>query len=122
MELVFRNIISNAIKFSKPNKIVEIFGEKFLNHYEVKVLDSGIGISEENLKKLKESKSFTPRWSKNEGGTGLGMILVKEFLEKNNRSLEVQSTLGKGSTFCIKLPAFEEVQLDFSKLKSTFFT
>jgi signal transduction histidine kinase len=112
MEMVFRNLISNAIKFSKPEQRIFISGERTGNYFKVCVRDSGLGISEENLKKLREGKSFTTRGSNNESGTGLGMILVKEFLLKNNGTLEIDSTLGKGSVFCIQLPALEVEPVD----------
>ena len=112
LELVFRNIISNAIKFSKPNQSVEVFGEIILNQYRICVRDFGLGISEENLKKLRDASPFTTKGSNNEPGTGLGMILVREFLDKNKGTLEIQSTLGEGSLFCIKLHALNKVLSD----------
>lgn len=72
---------------------------------EIGIEDQGIGISSENLSKIKEGISFTTRGQNNESGTGLGMILVKEYLSKNSGSLEIISIEGKGTKFRIFLPA-----------------
>jgi signal transduction histidine kinase len=72
--------------------------------YKVCVQDFGSGISEENLIKLREGISFTTRGKNNENGTGLGMLLVKEYLEKNGGRLTIESKLGEGSKFCFELP------------------
>lgn len=105
VELVLRNLINNAIKFSKPNGEI-----KLMAHYEKEMVkicieDQGIGISPENLSKISAGISFTTRGQNNESGTGLGMILVKEYISKNSGSLEIISMEGKGTKFCFFLPA-----------------
>lgn len=107
MELIFRNLISNAIKFSKSNSKIEVTCEKIGQSYRIGVRDFGAGIPPENLQKLREGISFTTRGQNNETGTGLGMLLVKEYLDKNNGTLQIESTLGEGSQFIVNLPVWD---------------
>lgn len=108
LELIFRNLISNAIKFSKPNSKIEVNCRKNGPKLEIEIRDFGLGISTENLKKLKEGISFTTRGQSNESGTGLGMLLVKEYLIKNGGKIDVDSEEGKGSVFSIELPSWSD--------------
>lgn len=107
IELIFRNLISNAIKFSRPNSKIEVTCEKIGLDYQICVRDFGAGISPENLNKLREGISFTTRGQNNESGTGLGMLLVKEYLDKNGGRIQIESILGEGSQFCITLPVWK---------------
>ena len=107
MELILRNLISNAIKFSDAGSEVKISTDVEDNWVTVCVEDQGIGISKENLEKLNSGISFTTRGQNNESGTGLGMILVKEYVIKNKGQLRIQSEWGKGSKFCFSLPLAE---------------
>lgn len=107
IELIFRNLISNAIKFSRPNSKIEVTCEKIGLDYQICVRDFGAGISPENLNKLREGISFTTRGQNNESGTGLGMLLVKEYLDKNGGKIQIESILGEGSQFCITLPVWK---------------
>jgi signal transduction histidine kinase len=102
---VFLNLITNAIKFTPQNGLVEIRSVTENQHLEVVVADSGVGISAENLPKLfrLDQKIQTVGTAK-EKGTGLGLILCKEFIEKNNGKIWVKSTVGKGSQFYFSLP------------------
>lgn len=106
IELIFRNLISNAIKFSSSKSKIEVTCQEIGADYQICVKDFGAGISPENLKKLREGISFTTRGQNNETGTGLGMLLVKEYLDKNGGTLKIDSTLGEGSKFCITLPVW----------------
>lgn len=107
VELIFRNLISNAIKFSKKNSKIILTCAIEGDDYEICVRDFGAGISPENLEKLNEGISFTTRGQNNETGTGLGMLLVKEYLDKNGGTLRIESTLGEGSKFYVKLPIWK---------------
>lgn len=103
---VLRNLISNAIKYTKPEGLVKIEAVKKEDYIEITVEDNGIGIKPETLKKLftiteKVSEPGTAR----ETGTGLGLILCKEFVEKNNGKIWAQSEPEKGSRFVFTLPA-----------------
>ncbi len=102
--LVIRNLISNALKFTRKNGTVEVgMREDFLN-IEIFVKDSGVGMSEEVVSNLfRSNKHNSTRGTENEKGTGLGLILCKEFAEKYNGSIKVVSKLKKGSTFTLTL-------------------
>ena len=105
MHTVFRNILTNAVKFTpeKGSIIVESSYEN--NSAIVKISDSGIGISEEDINKLFDIGSDVSKiGDSEEKGSGLGLILAKEFVQKNNGDISVKSILGKGSTFIISLP------------------
>ncbi len=102
-----RNLISNAIKFTpeKGNVTVKIRELKTENKIQVSVKDNGIGISKEDIDKiLKKREMFTTYGTNNEKGSGLGTVLCREFIEKNNGTFEISSTKGKGSIFSFKLP------------------
>jgi signal transduction histidine kinase len=103
---VLLNLITNAIKFTPINGKVEVNSASENKHVEIEVSDTGVGIAPENLDKLfrLDHKIQTVGTAK-EKGTGLGLILCKEFVEKNNGEIWVTSTVGQGSRFCFKLPA-----------------
>ncbi|MBU2510935.1 hybrid sensor histidine kinase/response regulator [bacterium] len=102
---VVRNLISNAIKFTPENGRIDInalIKDTFLNIF---VKDSGVGISEENSKKLFQiSNNFSCKGTNDEVGTGLGLILCKEFVEKNGGKIWVESKVGEGSQFWFTIP------------------
>lgn len=105
IETVVRNLISNAIKFSHNNGSIKISAYKEENNVIIEIKDTGIGINHENIKKMFDIKrSFSSEGTNHEKGTGLGLILCKEFIEKNNGTIEVSSEIGKGSAFKIILP------------------
>jgi signal transduction histidine kinase len=100
MEIVVHNLLANAIKFTPSGGSVKLLVEKKQTNWLVSVQDSGVGISEENLQKLfKPESHFTTTGTAREKGTGLGLLLCKEFVEKNGGNIEVKSEVGKGSTF-----------------------
>jgi len=101
---VIRNLLSNAIKYTKPGGKIEISSEIQNGYIEITISDSGIGIKPENLKKLfRIDENFTTKGTSDETGTGLGLILCKEFVHKNGGEIWVKSTYGQGSDFTIKL-------------------
>lgn len=104
---IIRNLLSNSIKFT-PNKgqiIVSSEPSSDENFIELSVSDNGVGISEENLKRLfKLDTSNSTLGTNNEKGTGLGLILVKEFIEKNGGNIWVESEEQKGSKFIFTMP------------------
>ena len=102
---IFRNLIANAIKFTYENGNILIQTEKKGDFCEITVSDNGVGISDENIGKIFriDSKHKTPG-TMGEKGTGLGLILCKEFVEKHGGKIEVKSTPGKGSRFSFTLP------------------
>lgn len=104
IEVVLRNLISNAIKFTpkEGEVIIDVKEEEEL--IEVLVSDTGTGMSEEAKNKLFGDEHFTTKGTSNESGTGLGLMICKEFLKKNGGNIHVESELGKGSTFAFTLP------------------
>jgi PAS domain S-box-containing protein len=106
---VLRNLISNAIKFTKSGGKIIISAKPVDKQLLVSVRDTGIGISSENIKKLfRIEETYTTKGTLNEKGTGLGLILCKEFIEKNGGQIWAESEIGKGSTFWFLLPLFSE--------------
>ncbi len=102
---VVRNLISNAIKFTKEGGQISLGLKTAGNRLHVFVADNGVGMSEEVINKLfrldiKHSSQGTAK----EKGTGLGLILCKEFIEKNGGNIRVQSEQGKGSVFTFSFP------------------
>ncbi|MCD4682164.1 MAG: HAMP domain-containing histidine kinase, partial [Bacteroidales bacterium] len=102
---VLLNLVSNAIKFTSQNGTVEVHSTKKNQHLEIEVADSGIGISSDNLKKIfRLDQKFQTVGTEKEKGTGLGLILCKEFVEKNSGKIWIKSKEGKGSQFYFSLP------------------
>lgn len=102
---VVRNLLSNAIKFSYANSVVSVEliqdGERLI----VSVCDHGVGIEEANLQKLfKLEESYTTVGTQNERGTGIGLLICKDFIEKHDGKLWVESQINQGSTFYFDLP------------------
>lgn len=104
-ENIISNLLSNAIKFSKENSEIIIEANDDLDNIIISITDSGVGINESDKQRLfKKSIIHTTRGTNDESGTGLGLLLVKEMLEKNNGTIHFESELGKGTTFFITLP------------------
>jgi signal transduction histidine kinase len=105
MATVVRNLLSNAVKFTKSEGLVILSLKKVGNMAEIRVKDSGIGISKENLAKLFQvSENFKTFGTNNEEGTGLGLILCKEFILKNRGEIQVTSEVGVGTEIFVRLP------------------
>lgn len=97
---VFRNLITNAIKFSHPNSKFKIASKIQQGFAEFEVADQGVGISKKNQEKLFNiDQSFTTQGTKHEKGSGLGLIICKEFIELNQGKIWVESIPGSGSVF-----------------------
>lgn len=107
IDLAIRNLISNAIKFSGQGDYVTVILKENEETISVKVKDTGLGISEENLEKLKNRESFTTPGKDKTMGTGLGMLLVHDYVKKNGGELLIQSQIEKGSEFSFSLPKNE---------------
>ena len=106
LKTVIRNLISNAIKFTNTNGAIRIKAEKDINQTIITVTDNGIGMTKENIVKLfKLEESYSINGTENEKGTGLGLLLCKEFIEKHRGKIWVESEKGNGSTFCFSLPS-----------------
>ena len=105
IKTVLRNLISNAIKYTAPEGLVTITTRDLDRRLEILVADNGVGMTGEVLAGLFHlDKTSTTRGTADEKGTGLGLILCKEFVEKNGGTLQVESERGVGSTFRFTLP------------------
>ena len=106
LDATVRNLVSNAIKFTPAGGKVTVAAENNSDHLiEVKITDSGIGMSQELKEKLFVLNEKTSRpGTDGEPSTGLGLLLCKEFIEKNGGKIWVESEVGMGSTFSFSLP------------------
>ena len=105
LSAVFRNLITNAIKFTNSGGTVTIKAELSDNHIEIAVIDTGIGIPLEHQYKLfRLDVNYSRVGTEKEVSTGLGLILCKEFVEKHNGKIWFESEVEKGSIFKVKLP------------------
>lgn len=108
---ILKNLIDNAIKFSEAGGEIVVSVKDYREYIEVEVSDNGVGIKKEDLSKLfKIDQKFTRKGTNNEEGAGLGLILCKEFVEKNNGDIWAQSKLGQGSVFVFSLPKADSLQ------------
>jgi two-component system sensor histidine kinase/response regulator len=115
MDLVVRNLLTNAIKFTSEGGLVKIQSSENETNLEISVSDSGVGIGMEDLNKLFNIQThFTRRGTHEEKGLGIGLLLTKEFVENNGGSIWVSSELGKGSTFTftVKRHVTDHIVLD----------
>jgi signal transduction histidine kinase len=102
---VLRNLISNAIKYSFIGGEVTINATEHKQFVEISVEDTGIGITQKDRKELfRRNEIHTTRGTNNESGTGLGLILCKEFVEKHGGTIRIESEPGKGSRILFTLP------------------
>jgi len=100
-----RNLLSNAIKFTLPLGRITIKTEVVDNEAHINISDTGIGIEENTLKKLFQvNEHITTRGTSGESGTGLGLLLCKEFVESNGGRISAKSIVNQGTTFTIILP------------------
>ena len=105
MYTVFRNVISNAIKFTDVNGKISITGFETNNEVSIVISDNGVGIDESTLLNLfKIDTKISSIGTQGEKGTGLGLLLCKELVEKNNGRITVESEISVGTTFTIILP------------------
>ena len=115
---VLRNFISNAIKFTKPEGRITILAEEKQNELIVSVSDNGVGISKERFNHLfKITEKCSTSGTQNEKGTGLGLILCKEFIEKNKGKIWVESKIGIGTIFYFSLPLSLENRQNIEMVK-----
>lgn len=102
---VLRNLISNGIKFTHPGGIIVVTSEQENDQLIISVADNGVGIKQEVIDKLfKMEEIYSTAGTRNEKGTGLGLLLCKEFIEKHDGEIKVESVEGKGSIFRFSIP------------------
>src|SRR4030095_12577397 len=104
VNLVLRNLVSNAIKFTPERGRIIIGTHQSASFAEIYVMDSGMGISREDMAKINSNSFYSSSGTNSEAGTGLGLILCKEYLAKSNGHLMIESDPGVGSTFSFTLP------------------
>jgi signal transduction histidine kinase len=105
---ILHNLVNNALKFTPENGHVEVKAKKSEKAIEISVTDDGIGIPEDRQKIIFEPfKQVDSSLSRTYGGTGLGLTIVKKFIEMHGGEISVKSEIGKGSTFTILLPTKE---------------
>jgi signal transduction histidine kinase len=105
IQVILRNLVSNAIKFCQAGDTISISGRRMKDCVEVCVADTGIGIKEEILGKIRRKESITTYGTAREKGTGLGMLLCREFTEVNGGKFRIDSEWGRGSWFYFTIPA-----------------
>jgi signal transduction histidine kinase len=105
LETIVRNLVSNAIKFTFPDGRISISSKTIDDSIQVSISDSGVGINAEDVPKLfRIETSYSTPGTNSEMGTGLGLILCKEFVAKHNGHIWVESEVGKGTTIHFTLP------------------
>jgi len=107
LRLVVRNLVSNAIKYTKRGDKIDISSSQNNGNVQIEIKDTGIGIPESATDKIFKSKSWTREGTNNEKGTGFGLSLSKEFVERMNGRIWFESEVDKGSSFYIELPKHE---------------
>ncbi|MBO4655401.1 MAG: HAMP domain-containing histidine kinase [Bacteroidales bacterium] len=107
---LFMNLITNAIKFSSENSTIVVSGERVeQGRFAIRIKDEGVGIDEAKIEeKLRNNTDYCTTGTMNESGTGLGLLLVKAILEKNDGSLKAYNNKDKGATFEFTLPLYKE--------------
>jgi len=103
IHLVLRNLLANAIKFTPEKGTISTGIKANKSLLEVYVRDTGTGISHEALQKIRGNGFYTTKGTANESGTGLGLMLCKEYLHRNDSQLLIQSKVGRGSVFSFVL-------------------
>ncbi len=110
---IFRNIISNALKFSEPQSTINILAEESIDNstnapaIQISVTDEGIGIPEENQVQIKSEVMFSTQGTEREPGSGLGLLLTKKYVDLNKGKFEVMSFTGQGTTVVITFPGLK---------------
>lgn len=109
LNTILRNLVSNALKFTKEQGIISVSADEFDDYYEISVKDTGVGMKPEVVELLfRIDVNISNYGTYNERGSGLGLILCKEFVEKHGGRIWAESELGKGSIFTFTMKKFKE--------------
>lgn len=105
MQIVIRNLIINAIKFCHENCQINIVASYINAEYiGLQIQDNGVGIALENIQKIFNGENFSSRGTQNEKGTGIGLMVCWDFMERNEGSIAIESELGAGTLFNLQIP------------------
>lgn len=105
MQIVIRNLIINAIKFCHENCQINITAAYINAEYiGLQIQDNGVGIAIENIQKIFNGENFSSRGTQNEKGTGIGLMVCWDFMERNEGSITIESELGTGTLFNLQIP------------------
>lgn len=105
VQFILRNIIANAIKFTPKKGKVSITATQNLDNVEITIADTGVGMTDKQIQNLLHtSQQASTKGTAGEKGTGLGLLFCKDFISKNQGSLSIESKIGEGTIFCVKLP------------------
>ncbi|MBO7461774.1 MAG: HAMP domain-containing histidine kinase, partial [Bacteroidales bacterium] len=105
LQTIIRNIVSNAIKFTNEGGLIVIGSSQTTDNTEITIEDNGVGMTQETIQKIVGSTELnSTKGTSGETGTGMGLIISKEFIQRHKGTLNIESTVGKGSTFIITLP------------------
>ncbi len=105
IKTILRNLISNSIKFTPNQGKITVSAEKYADYVKIMIEDTGVGISPDKIERLfKIGENSSSPGTNQEKGSGLGLILCKEFIDKHNGNIWVESVVGEGSKFVFTLP------------------
>ncbi len=107
MNTVLRNLVGNALKFTHNGGIIEICTERNRGAVKLSVRDNGVGITEEEVKLIFSNEYFTTLGTEKEMGTGLGLMICRDFVKSNNGDFNIESKKGEGASFNIILPVYD---------------
>ncbi len=108
---IFRNLINNAVKFTPKGGIITVTSEIKEKYVEISVKDTGIGMNENTLQQLfKPGEQKTHSGTNGEPSSGLGLVICDEFIRRHHGEMKIQSQLGVGSTFTVRLPLVTQVE------------
>ena len=110
VNIIFRNVLSNAIKFTHTRGMISISANTQENSVIIEFVDNGVGMSAETQKLVCDSRKYYSTFgTNNEKGTGLGLMLCKTLLARNNGKISVDSIENNGTTFFVHLPSNKNV-------------
>ena len=105
LQTILRNLLSNALKFTDANGCITINAQEKDEYKEVSIIDNGVGMEQESLDSiLSGKKTMSKKGTQKEGGTGLGLIMIKEMIERHGGKLSGKSIKGEGTRFTFSLP------------------
>jgi len=102
--IILRNLLTNAIKYSHPGGLISVSAKKTKGSFVIRIRDEGVGMSKEKISNIFNGKVDSNVGTQAEKGTGLGVTLVKELIERHHGKLDFESKEGKGTTAIVTIP------------------